>query len=90
SSGRHVHGNASSSRDVVGVLGNIQLPEKRALVPRVAGVLCDVPRGTHTGREDKAALRILKFRTLSSIGSWREVQSPPRQPRPDFTLNSRL
>nr|GMN65922.1 hypothetical protein TIFTF001_034987 [Ficus carica] len=32
-------GNASSSRDVVGVLGNKQLPEKRTLVPRVAGVL---------------------------------------------------
>ncbi|GMN31541.1 hypothetical protein TIFTF001_046525 [Ficus carica] len=40
SSGRYVLGNASSSRDVVGVLGNKQLPEKRALVPRVAGVLC--------------------------------------------------
>ncbi|GMN73280.1 hypothetical protein TIFTF001_054844 [Ficus carica] len=41
---------------MVGVLGNKQLPEKRALVPRVAGVLCVVPRGTHIGREDKAAL----------------------------------
>ncbi|GMN37953.1 hypothetical protein TIFTF001_042724, partial [Ficus carica] len=29
----------ADSRDVVGVLGNKQLPEKRTLVPRVAGVL---------------------------------------------------
>ncbi|GMN69542.1 hypothetical protein TIFTF001_038591 [Ficus carica] len=38
SSGRYVLGHATCSRDVVGVLGNKQLPEKRALVPRVAGV----------------------------------------------------
>ncbi|GMN70418.1 hypothetical protein TIFTF001_039461 [Ficus carica] len=57
SSGRYVLGHVSSSRNVVGVLGNKQLPEKRTLVPRVACVsYCWCHVAHHHGREGKAAL----------------------------------
>ncbi|GMN22437.1 hypothetical protein TIFTF001_047436 [Ficus carica] len=57
SSGRYVLGHVSSSRNVVGVLGNKQLPEKRPLMPRVACVShrwCHVAH--HHEQEGKAAL----------------------------------
>ncbi|GMN64583.1 hypothetical protein TIFTF001_033661 [Ficus carica] len=58
-----------SSRNVVGVLDNKQLPGRRTVVPRVACVSrrwCHV--ALHHGREGKAALRILKLQTSNSNG----------------------
>ncbi|GMN26356.1 hypothetical protein TIFTF001_043989, partial [Ficus carica] len=68
-SGRYVLGHVFSSRDLIGVLGSRQLPEKHTLVPRVACVPCRWSHVAHNhGREGKAALRIFKFQTLNSSG----------------------
>ncbi|GMN61393.1 hypothetical protein TIFTF001_030481 [Ficus carica] len=49
-------------RNMVGVLENKQLPERRTLVPRVVGVTCRWCHVSHHHeREGKATLRTLKF-----------------------------